>query len=93
LARSGFARKSGASLQNWQTSLADFQACIEQDSTPGEDPHNLSNRLEKLIVYYQETPKEMARFTKDREILAEVTRTSNQRCVAIKGFIDMLRLS
>ncbi len=93
LARSGFAAKSGASLQNWQISLADFEACIEQGSAPGEDAHNLAGRLEKLIVYYQEVPKEMARFTKDREVLAEATRNTSQRCTAIQEFIDMLRLS
>jgi NAD(P)-dependent dehydrogenase (short-subunit alcohol dehydrogenase family) len=93
LARSGFAGKTGASLQKWQTSLADFQARIEQGSVPGEDAHNLVSRLEKLFVYYQEAPKEMARFTKDRELLAEANRTANQRCAAIQEFIDMLRLS
>ncbi len=93
LARSGFAGKSGASLQNWQISLADFQALIEQGSVPGEDAHHLASQLEKLIVYYQEAPKEMARFTKDRELLAEATRTANQRCASIQELIDMLRLS
>jgi NAD(P)-dependent dehydrogenase (short-subunit alcohol dehydrogenase family) len=92
-ARNGFAAKAGASLPDWQRSLADFQAQIEGGSGMGKAAQSLPPRLEKLSVYFQETPREMARFTKDKELLAETTRIANQRCTVIRALIEALPLS
>jgi mevalonate kinase len=50
----------------------------------------LGPRLEKLVVYYQGVPAETARFTRDKAMLDEVSRLSQQRIQAIQELVRLL---
>ncbi len=89
-ARNGFKAKAGASLVDWQRRLTDFQSKLEHGNESLENAQNLLPQLEKLAVYYQETPKEMARFTKDKELLANTTEIAKQRCATIRRLVETL---
>ena len=73
LAWAGFKSKAGASLNDWQKILVTNQ----QDTA--QLAQTLGPRLEKLVVYYQGVPAETARFTRDKVMLDEVSRLSQQR--------------
>ncbi len=85
IARSGFKGKSGASLEDWQKLLSAFQPDKVPQAAPGLIP-----RLEKLAHYYQGVPAETARFSKDKELLAEVQRISAERIALIQALAQAL---
>lgn len=78
LARNGFKSKTGASFSDWQRLLTGLAG--------GQPPAaDLPNRLEKLAGYFRDVPKETARFTKDAEVLRQVTATSQERQAVIQA--------
>jgi hypothetical protein len=98
MARSGFKGKSGQSLQDWEQTASNlvrwFRRAVDGDPIAEEKlsagaPH-LKQLLERLIVYYREAPDELARFTKDAEVLAEASRVSNERVTLILSLIPVL---
>jgi NAD(P)-dependent dehydrogenase (short-subunit alcohol dehydrogenase family) len=98
LARSGFKGKAGMSLDDWRRALAGLkttvQAALQTDSPPAgllQAARGLPTRLEKLVSYYRGVPAETARFTRDREMLAQVARLSNERIEAVQRLCEHLR--
>jgi NAD(P)-dependent dehydrogenase (short-subunit alcohol dehydrogenase family) len=81
MARQGFKSKAGESLADWQRLLA----TLKNDTSAV--PANLSERLEKLVQYYRDVPKETARFTRDAEMLQQVAELTKQRI----GVIEKMR--
>lgn len=102
MARAGFKSKSGLSLQDWAHLAEDLASRFKQWSElPAEEraalsqpalPPQLKERLGRLIVYYQETPAETARFTKDPQVIEAVTRTAEERVQVIRELIQALDL-
>ena len=85
LAKKGFKNKSGKSLADWQDLFINFQS----------SQHNLSNEfsssLEGLAKYYREVPQEMAKFTKDKTVLQEIVKISEDRVRTIKSLEQALK--
>lgn len=91
MARAGFKKKSGMSLQDWSRALSRLQAQLQgATSGPGFAYSEWRESLEKLGVYYAETPAETARFTKDEQVLGEVRRVAAERLAVIRGLIEAL---
>jgi hypothetical protein len=78
LARSGFKSKSGASIADWQRSLAALE-----NGQPV--PPDFIAQLGKLATYYRDVPKETARFTKDADLLRQVMETCEQRIAVVQA--------
>lgn len=78
LARSGFKSKSGMSLADWQR----LAAAMQSGQSP---PYNLPDRLEKLAEYYRAVPKETARFTRDTDMIQQVSEKCNRRIATIEA--------
>lgn len=95
LARSGFKSKSGQSLQDWRRSLAAYRQQLESTGSPSpiseSDPLRLRSLLEKLIDYYRGVPGETARFTRDSQMLKEVSQLCDQRIAAIQKLATDLK--
>ena len=85
MARQGFKSKAGESLADWQRLLA----TLKNDTSAV--PANLSERLEKLVQYYRDVPKETARFTRDAEMLQQVAELTKQRIGVIEKLRERLR--
>jgi hypothetical protein len=85
MARQGFKSKAGESLADWQRLLA----TLKNDTSAV--PANLSERLEKLVQYYRDVPKETARFTRDAEMLQQVAELTKQRIGVIEKLREGLR--
>ena len=85
MARQGFKNKAGESLADWQRLLA----TLKNDTSAV--PANLSERLEKLVQYYRDVPKETARFTRDAEMLQQVAELTKQRIGVIEKLREGLR--
>ncbi len=98
MARAGFKNKSGQSLQDWvQTARtlaglftqAGIGDPITEERLSAEVPH-LKPLFEKLTVYYQEAPAELARFTKDAALIAEANRISSERVALIRSLVTVM---
>lgn len=74
IARSGFKKKTGFSLEDWQRRLSGSPAELSA----------LSVQLGSLSRYYQETPGETARFTRDAETLRMVAEVSAKRAALVE---------
>ena len=85
MARQGFKSKSGESLADWQRLLATLK------NGTSAVPANLSERLEKLVQYYRDVPRETARFTQDAEMLRQVAELTKQRIGVIEKLSEGLR--
>lgn len=83
LAKGGFKRKSGASLADWLGLAAALQA-------GRVFPSDMPSRLDHLAAYYQDVPKETARFTRDPEVLKQVTGLCQRRIALIQRLKDTL---
>jgi hypothetical protein len=98
MARAGFKRKSGQSLQDWTHTTRQLIAELAQVGTSGltsmqapfTDRPDLKEQLEKLIRYYREVPDETARFTKDETLLAQIKQVSIERVNTIDALIVLL---
>lgn len=91
MARSGFKRKAGQSVQDWQRSLARFSDLIERAMhDPAAKPQlsaesaRMAQRLEQLASYFEAVPVETARFTKDQEMLRNVSRIMAERVALVR---------
>lgn len=84
IARSGFKRKSGQSLQDWARLAASLNEWIKFPATFQEKLPRLQSLFEGLVAYYQGVPAETARFTKDTEMLQSVKRISQERIALIR---------
>ena len=87
MARNGFKGKAGQSLTDWQRRLA---ALGEGEARASAD---LPECLEKLAGYYRDVPKETARFTRDAEMLRQVTEVCRQRIGVIERLQALVRTS
>jgi len=69
LARAGFKRKAGRTIQAWQQAAE----ALEGRVAAGEpvDAANLRRELDLLIGYVRSVPAETARFTRDAEVLRQ----------------------
>jgi hypothetical protein len=76
IARAGFKSKSGMSGEDWKRALA--------AAREGRVHSGLGASLEKLGGYYEAVPGETARFTRDKDLLAEVAKTCDDRIAAIR---------
>jgi NAD(P)-dependent dehydrogenase (short-subunit alcohol dehydrogenase family) len=77
MARGGFKRTSGLSLEEWKR-LVDKLA-QHNGFTGAVDANSVQERLEKLAGYYQNVPRETARFTRDQALLAQIAETCRSR--------------
>lgn len=90
MARGGFKRKAGQSVQDWRRTLARFTDLT--DRAHDDDEQTLAqmeaecglmaSRLDQLISYFEAVPGETARFTKDPELLCGVTQIMGERVAA-----------
>ncbi len=78
IAKQGFKHKAGKSLSDWKSTL---QSIIADDA---QIPPDFNQNLTKLNRYYREVPGETARFTRDEQILKEVTELSRHRVSVIQ---------
>jgi hypothetical protein len=85
MARQGFKSKAGQSLPDWQRTIAALEA------SPAAPPQNLSERLDKLANYYRDVPKETARFTRDEEMLRQISEITQQRVTIIQQLQQQLK--
>jgi NAD(P)-dependent dehydrogenase (short-subunit alcohol dehydrogenase family) len=90
IARNGFKGKAGASLDDWQRSLSALKARLEASRLPEDEASAFITRLKKLITYFQGVPVETARFTRDKAMLAEVSRLTAARIAVIQRLMDAL---
>jgi len=85
MARQGFKSKTGQSVADWQRMFATLE------TRTSHLPKNLSEQLAKLAGYYRDVPKETARFTRDTEMLWQVTELSGQRVGVIQQLREQLK--
>jgi hypothetical protein len=81
MARNGFKGQAGQSLADWQRRLAALEA--GEKLATGD----MLERLDKLAGYYRGVPKETARFTRDSEMVRQVTEVCRLRI----GVIEQLK--
>ncbi len=92
MARSGFKRKAGQSVQDWQHSLERFSKLMERviaGDTAAQaqlqaERTTLAGRLEQLASYFDAVPTETARFTRDQELLRNVSRIMAERVALVR---------
>jgi 3-hydroxybutyrate dehydrogenase len=98
MARAGFKNKAGQSMQDWTRLLAELHSLLQR-ATAGDAAAlgqvraaraGWVDRLTKLVVYYQGVPAETARFTKDQDMLAEVSQISIARITLAQDFSKLL---
>jgi NAD(P)-dependent dehydrogenase (short-subunit alcohol dehydrogenase family) len=98
LARSGFKNKSGQSLADWSRTAAELAGRLGQvgagdgaalAALRAELPR-LKGQIEKLISYYQGVPVETARFTKDAEMLRQVSAIASERTGLLRSLAAAL---
>jgi hypothetical protein len=78
MARQGFKSKAGQSLPDWHRMIAALEA------NPAAPPQDLSERLDKLANYYRDVPRETARFTRDEDLLRQISEVTQQRMTIIQ---------
>lgn len=91
LARQGFKSKAGMSLPEWKRTaeqLTGWLVRIEKGEEAARSElkaqvGSLSERLDKLAVYFREVPAETGKFTKDQELLRSVQQISDKRLALI----------
>jgi NAD(P)-dependent dehydrogenase (short-subunit alcohol dehydrogenase family) len=91
MARRGFKSKAGQSLQDWTQSVSELGDLAASGTLAGAAAPRFADLLEQLGVYYEAVPKEMARFTKDAEVLQEVARLTRERVAVIGNLVTTLR--
>lgn len=85
IARSGFKRKSGQSIQDWARTASSLEEWTKSPQTCAAQLWRLQSQFEGLISYYQGVPAETARFTKDPEMLQSVDRISKERIELVRA--------
>ena len=99
MARAGFKSKAGQSLQDWKRTAARLTGQLEAIAADASQVASLrasvpalNTSLEKLEVYYYGVPAETARFTKDTNLLREVSQVCSERVALIKSLAAALEL-
>ncbi|HWQ82933.1 MAG TPA: SDR family NAD(P)-dependent oxidoreductase [Anaerolineales bacterium] len=95
MARSGFMKKAGGSLEDWARTLAGLATQLEgvaaSDSAAEQALRaglpGLQTSLVKLRIYFQEVPEETARFSRDAKLLRQVQQASAEQAALI---VDLL---
>jgi NAD(P)-dependent dehydrogenase (short-subunit alcohol dehydrogenase family) len=90
IARAGFKKKSGQSLQAWARTAAALMGWLKSPETLQAELPRLISLFDKLVSYYQGVPAETARFTKDPEMLLRVERISQERIALARRLEGML---
>jgi hypothetical protein len=85
MARQGFKSKAGQSLPDWRRMIAALEA------NPTAPPQDLSERLDKLANYYRDVPGETARFTRDEDLLRQISEVTQQRMTIIQQLRHQLK--
>lgn len=102
LARSGFKRKSGHSLNDWRHTLTRLEAQFRSLQQGDENARlafaaqavRLREALDKLAVYYREVPAETGRFIREADLLREIEALSERRVRLIRDLqADLDRLA
>ncbi|MHB0987646.1 MAG: SDR family NAD(P)-dependent oxidoreductase [Bellilinea sp.] len=91
MARGGFKKKTGQSPEDWARILAGLASQLEGVAVAGPTAKqtlttglpDLLTSLGKLRTYFQEVPDEMARFSRDSELLRRVSQTSFEQVALI----------
>jgi NAD(P)-dependent dehydrogenase (short-subunit alcohol dehydrogenase family) len=83
IARSGFKRKSGQSIQDWARTAAVLDGWLGSPETLQAELPRLKTLFGKLVSYYEGVPAETACFTRDPEMLVRVERISQERIALI----------
>ncbi len=91
MARRGFKSKSGQSLQDWMRTLSELADLAAGGSLSATSVPRYADRLEELVVYYEAVPKEMARFTKDANLLDQIAQLTRERVRVIARLVMSLR--
>ncbi len=60
-------------------------------ANPAAPPPNLPERLDKLANYYRDVPKETARFTRDEDMLRQITAVTQQHLSVIQQVREQLK--
>jgi NAD(P)-dependent dehydrogenase (short-subunit alcohol dehydrogenase family) len=85
MARGGFKNKSGQSLEDWKRSV---ESLSQRPTSPSPaEAASWRARLERLADYFRDVPKETARFTRDADLLAQVTALSQERIEIIRQIV------
>jgi NAD(P)-dependent dehydrogenase (short-subunit alcohol dehydrogenase family) len=90
IARAGFKKKSGQSLQEWARTAVALMGWLKSPDTLQAELPRLISLFDKLVSYYRGVPAETARFTKDPEMLLRVERTSQERIALARRLEGML---
>lgn len=90
VARSGFKKKSGLSLQDWARTAAALADWIHSPETLRAEHPRLKSLFDKLVSYYEGVPAETARFTRDAEMLQSVERISQERIGLVRRLEEQL---
>jgi NAD(P)-dependent dehydrogenase (short-subunit alcohol dehydrogenase family) len=91
IARLGFKTRTGKGIQDWLRAAAGLRNALEQQrhGQTAELPR-LAGQLSHLAAYYEEVPKETARFTNDEVLLRQVAYTSAERVAHIHALQQAL---
>ncbi len=91
MARAGFKSKAGQSLAEWGRRLDSLLELLASAGAAGSSGPELkgaaaqvADALPRLAEYYRGVPAETARFTKDRALLEEVARLTEERTEIIE---------
>lgn len=98
MARRGFRKKTGKSLEDWTHTLTLLAEQLEgaAASSPAAERSlranlpELQSSLGRLSVYFQEVPEETARFSRDEELLRQVRQASAGQVVLIDELLAAL---
>jgi NAD(P)-dependent dehydrogenase (short-subunit alcohol dehydrogenase family) len=91
MARRGFKGKAGQSLQDWLRTISELGELAAVGSPPPAAVPRYAALLERLAVYYEGVPGEMARFTKDADLLLQVAQLTKERVGVIRDLIIALQ--
>lgn len=94
MARQGFKRKAGLGIQEW-LQLVDHLCQDGGETGDARIPADLADQmvvlLPRLAVYFRETPAEMARFTRDEELLLAAQKLAEQRTRQVSLLAELLK--
>jgi NAD(P)-dependent dehydrogenase (short-subunit alcohol dehydrogenase family) len=91
MAKSGFKKKSGQSLADWQRSVEELRQQLGNDQRMTAAEKDIwRGNLQQVMVYYREEPQEAARFSKDPVFLDEVEQISTKRLALIQALSAVL---
>ncbi len=82
MARAGFKSKTGQSLEDWKRSV-DSLVGRSDPPAPAEAAAWIT-RLDRLAEYFENVPRETARFTRDADLLTQVAAISRERIEIIR---------